>query len=162
VSDAALYPVPDGAEPWAMRNPCKRGCDSTEGYIRWQVNGQDLVYCAWCGTYQYAAPKTETGRAVRSLTARGDCIKPKQRTRILTRDGGRCLICGNAPPEVIVTVGHILSHKDGEELGLAEEQIDSDVNLMAQCERCNSGLGRTSLTPWLYVALLTRQLPETG
>jgi len=41
-------------------------------------------------------------------------------------------------------------------LGLPEEEIDSDANLMAMCERCNSGLGRLSLTPWLAVALLTR------
>lgn len=142
-----------------LQRPC-RWCGGTDGV--WEMrSGQAVESCASCDTPTGRnVPKTELGLPQRSLTRRGDCVKPKQRQRIFARDGYRCLLCGQAPPLVILTAGHILSHKDGELLGLPETQIDSDANLMTMCEPCNSGLGRQSLEHWLAVALLNR--PRNG
>jgi len=43
---------------------------------------------------------------------------------------------------------------------LDEDLIDSDDNLMCMCERCNSGLGRSSLPLYLAEALIARRRPQ--
>ena len=69
-----------------MRTPCAR-CEHSTGFVE-DRNGQDVVYCSNCGTYQYCRPKSESGRGVRSLRSRPD-IKPSQRARVLERDRAR-------------------------------------------------------------------------
>lgn len=149
----------DDPDAFPLPEPCKRCGEPELGRLEHGDIHIKLV-CGKCGTYQKFLRKDEAGVGTRSLTRRGECVKPKQRQRIFARDGYRCLLCGQAPPLVILTAGHILSHKDGELLGLPEVQIDSDANLMTMCEPCNSGLGRQSLEHWLAVALLNR--PRNG
>ena len=55
------------ADTHTLRSPCS--CGSTEGTIR-ESGGQDVVRCAKCATYQYNAPRVETGRKIRSLATR--------------------------------------------------------------------------------------------
>jgi len=158
VSDPILHPVPDGAEPWSLSKPCSRCSEPVAGYlIRTPPPHAGKLFCGNCALFQQWVSKKDLGEPRRSLTPRGECIGPKQRDQILARDGYRCMLCGAAPPAVLLHAGHILSHKDGDVLGLSEQQIDSNDNLMAMCERCNAGLGPRSLTPWLYVALLERR-----
>jgi hypothetical protein len=51
-------------------------------------------------------------------------------------------------------VGHILSVDDGLRHGLSEDVINSDDNLIAECDECNSGHGAGSLPVRLFVTLL--------
>ena len=132
-------------------SPCGK-CGSDVGLLQRGPIHVKLV-CQQCGAYQKFLSKADLGEQPRTLTPRGDCVKPKQRQRILTRDGCRCMLCGATPPQVVLTAGHVLSHA-GLELGLDETLIDSDDNLMAMCERCNAGAGRASLPLYLAQALL--------
>lgn len=165
MTDADLFPVPDGntPKPWPLAKPCKRcGAQGDQAGLLIRVpeglHAAKLI-CATCTDFVQWIGKKALGDPIRSLTPRGECVKPKQRQRILARDGGRCMLCGAAPPDIILNAGHILSHADGEAHGLPEELIDSDDNLMAMCERCNSGLGKQSLPLYLAEALLTRRRP---
>jgi 5-methylcytosine-specific restriction endonuclease McrA len=150
-----LFSLPDPAEPrdgFAMRAPC-RDCGHATGVVH-EVNGQDTVRCAQCGRYQYNAPRTETGRRVRSINERPD-IKPKRRARILARDNFTCVGCHRSDRPL--HIGHLLSVKQGRELGAADELLYSDENLAAMCEECNLGFGETSFPPrLLYHALMIR------
>jgi 5-methylcytosine-specific restriction endonuclease McrA len=131
----------------AMRAPCaKCGCAVGRIYAK---GSQDCVYCLECGAFQYNAPRTETGKEVRTLqTIRG--IPPSQRSRILERAHGRCELCGSRND---LTIAHILSVKDGFDF-LTDVHLNSDDNLMALCAECNSGQGHHSMPPWLVAALL--------
>ncbi len=133
-----------------MRAPCRYGCGSTDGRIETR-SGQDCVICLGCDRHQYNAPRTETGRAVRSLRTRPN-IKPGQRARILDRDNATCVICHSASREL--DTGHLISREDGLALGLSEAQIDSDDNLAAMCGPCNSGYSGRSVNPRIMAALL--------
>lgn len=121
---------------YTMRSSCRFGCPTVIGYIS-EANGQDVVRCSVCDRAQYNAPRTETGRAERTLTTVHNGIKPKQRARILLRDG-RCVWCGTKEN---LQVGHLLSVADGFAQGLADWQINHDANLAAMCAECNAGLG---------------------
>lgn len=145
-----------------LRTPCK-GCGGTAGVIE-PRNGQDCVFCVWCSTYQYNAPRTETGREVRKLT-RGP-LKTKLKTAVWIRAGRRCELCGT-PVEATngLAIDHMLSVEDGKALGLSEAQLNNIENLAAMCEECNSGKGRTTLPLWLVVNILkarTRHLEAEG
>lgn len=135
-----------------MRRPCQ-GCRSSEGYIVTR-SGQDCVFCAACDTFQYNAPRTETGRAVRSVSTVHEAIRTNQRARIIERASGRCELCGAPPP---LDIGHLLSVKDGLAEGLTESIINSDENLAAMCKECNLGFGPRSVPVRLMVALLRRR-----
>ncbi len=140
---------------WPLDIPCDK-CGDDVGLVQRGPIHIKLV-CAGCGAYQKFLSKSDLGEQPRSLTPRGECIKPKQRARILVRDGGRCMLCGGTEN---LTAGHILSHADGLDHGLDEDLIDSDDNLMCMCERCNSGLGRSSLPLYLAEALIARRRPQ--
>lgn len=131
-----------------LRTPCR--CGGEEGRIETR-NGQDCVFCLKCGCHCYNAPKTETGRAVRSVsTARKD-IKPAQRARILMRASGHCELCGKT--EGIMHVGHLLSVKDAMSGGLTETEIGDDENLAAFCEECNLGIGEQTVPLRLVIGI---------
>lgn len=118
-----------------------------------------MVRCSFCKQYQYCAPRTETGREVRTVSTTHRLIKPNQRARILERATGRCELCGSGRD---LHVGHLLSVADGHEHGLSDDEINSDDNLSAMCAECNLGLGRASVPPRLLVALVVRRAKATA
>lgn len=132
-----------------MRDPCKY-CTHPTGRIETR-NGQDCVLCLACGRHNYNAPRTETGREIRTLRTRPN-IKPSQRARILDRDGGRCIICHTT--ERSLDVGHLVSVDDGKTLGMTDAELYSDENLAAMCAPCNSGYGSLSVSPRIVAALI--------
>lgn len=119
-----------------MRKPCSQ-CDSTHGRIETR-NGQDCVLCGDCGRWQYNAPKTETGRAVRSVSTTHEAIKSAQRWRVIQRDGAKCVICGKRGD---LQVSHVVSVLSGHQAGMSDVEINSDENLIAACPECNLGMG---------------------
>lgn len=140
-----------------LRSPCKR-CAGTLGSIT-TSNGQDVVRCASCDTYQYNAPKVETGREARTVSTIHEGIKTKQRARVLLRANHVCEICNQRKP---LHVGHILSVKKGLSQGLTEVQLNSDENLAAMCDECNLGIGDQALPMWLCIGLLRARLRNDG
>lgn len=138
------------SEAFTMREPCRR-CQHAGGRIE-PRNGQDCVFCAACGAFCYNAPRTETGREVRSVSTVHAAIKPKQRARVLVRAHGLCEICHKAG--AALHVGHFLSVEEGLKLGLTDQQINSDDNLAAICDECNLGMGSDPVPIWLLVAIL--------
>lgn len=134
-----------------MRAPCKYACGSQQGRIETR-GGQDCVYCCGCGRHQYNAPKTETGRAVRSLSTTHAAIRPKLRTAVLERANSCCEIChrGDRP----LQVGHVVSVADGHDIGLPDSIINSMENLIAECDECNSGAGAGTKPLRMYLAIL--------
>jgi hypothetical protein len=121
-----------------------------------ETNGQDVVRCLQCDKYLYNAPRTETGRKERSVSTVHSSIKPKQRDRIITRANRRCERCGKSAMASAtgIHVGHILSVAEGLKHGLTEEIINSDENLIGECDECNLGHGKGLLPVRLLVALL--------
>ena len=137
-------------EPFKMRAPCKT-CGSEYGEIR-TTNGQDVVYCR-CGKYAgYNAPKTETGRAVRSTTTVHEAIKPKPRYRILERATGKCELCGKR--DCNLHVSHLISVEAGLRANMSDAEINSDENLCAMCDECNLGMGSTPIPLRLAIAMV--------
>jgi 5-methylcytosine-specific restriction endonuclease McrA len=137
-----------------MRAACR--CGNETGRIETK-SGQDCVYCLSCGKHCYNAPKTETGREVRSLRTRPD-IKPGQRAGILERDNATCVLCHRA--DVALDVGHLISVDAGEKLGLSKAELYDDENLAAMCQPCNSGLSSTPVSLRFMAALLKARLAE--
>lgn len=140
--------------PWALREPCKRcGCD--RGFIN-TVSGQDKVTCERCGIYQYMAPKSETGRETRTVSTGRKLMKPKKRSRLIDRANGRCERCGK-PGYLCNTslhIGHVVSVEDGKKYGLTEKEINSDENLIVECDECNLAHGKEPVPLRIYVAIL--------
>lgn len=131
------------------------GCGCNDGIIV-TVNGQDTVRCQSCNRGLYNAPKTETGRAVRCTSTVHAAITSKQRSRIIDRANRRCERCGK-PAAASITglhVGHILSVDDGIKHGLPDDVINSDENLIAECDECNGGHSKGALPVRLFIALL--------
>lgn len=149
-----------------LRSPCKK-CFCKQGLIE-NRNGQDCIFCRDCGAYQYNAPKCETGRDVRSVQTTHAAIKPKLRSRVIDRSGGRCERCGK-PGDKTKTglhVGHVVSVDSGHKYGLSDQEINSMENLIAECDECNLGHGKEPLPLRVYVAILAARLkrdslPET-
>lgn len=135
-----------------MRSPCQR-CQNLEGRIE-EKGGQDCVYCNRCGKHCYNAPRTETGRAARTVTTVHNGIKPQQRTRILLRSTSHCELCGKSAVDANLHVGHLLSVKDGIRQGLTEMELNHDDNLAAMCDECNLGLGEQTVPLRLVVAIV--------
>jgi len=139
-----------------MRQPC-RLCHNLMGYII-ETGAQDVVRCAACDTFNYNAPRTETGKRPRTTTTVHNGIKPKQRTRILLRATGHCELCGKGPETGALHVGHLLSVQDGLAAGLTERELNHDENLAAMCDECNLGLGDTTLPVRFLIAILQARL----
>ena len=133
-----------------------RKCGS--GQVRIETrNGQDTVWCKApdCGLYSHNAPRTETGRTVRTLRRRPD-IRPSKRSRILDRDNGACIICHR--PDADLDVGHLISVEDGKKLGMTEAELYDEENLAAMCSSCNSGYGSMSISPRILLGLIRARI----
>lgn len=137
-----------------MRKPCP-GCGGTVGFLT-EVSGQDTVRCRACNRFCYNAPRTETGREARSVSTIHNGIRPGQRARILARDGARCVWC--KADDRPLHVGHIVSVEAGLVYGLADDEINDDENLVAQCEECNLGLGAQPMPLRVAVVLLRARM----
>ena len=138
---------------YTLRSAC-RWCGSADGRLE-PRNGQNCVFCAKCGAFLYNAPRTETGEKQRSISTTHEGITPSKRARVIERATSRCEFCGATGN---LHVGHILSVEDGHRMGLSDLEINADENLACFCEQCNLGMGKISLSPRLYVALLKRRL----
>jgi 5-methylcytosine-specific restriction endonuclease McrA len=135
-----------------LREPCTR-CRGSRG--RYRVSGhQRPVFCACCNVYQnYNARRAETGEEVTSVRSHPD-IPSSQRSRILERDGYRCVMCGRTPEQqVTLHIDHAVTVADWRAYGLPDEEqlVNSDPNLFTVCDECNLGHGSKSIAP---VALL--------
>ena len=143
--------------PFKMRACCKH-CGSEAGRIETR-GGQDCVFCAACGRYAgYNAPKTETGRAVRTVETVHNGIKPKIRARILELDNGRCVQCGKDASRAVLHIGHVISVKEGLSAGLTEAQLNHDENLVTLCDECNLGVGSEPMSLRFLIRVLHARL----
>lgn len=137
-----------------MRAPCPY-CGSTDGRIV-ERNGQDTVRCLACDRHCYNAPRTETGREVRSVTTVHNGIKSKLRTKILQRDGYQCVLCKSTTSNL--HVGHVVSVDAGFATGLTDAEINDEENLIATCEECNLGQGAQPIPLRIAIAILKARL----
>lgn len=104
----------------------------------------------------YNAPRTETGRAVRSVTTVHKQIKPSLRAKILQRDNHRCVLCHSIG--IPLHVGHIVSVEAGMATGLTDAEINDEENLIAQCEECNLGQGAQPIPLRTAIAILRARI----
>jgi len=51
-------------------------------------------------------------------------------------------------------IGHVVGVKIGQDLGLSDQQINCDENLMVQCAACNLGLATDVVPAWLLVSIV--------
>ena len=137
-----------------MRSPCKQ-CGCEVGRIE-ERSGQDCVFCLDCNKHQYNAPRTETGREVRTVTTIHNGIKPKQRARILLRANFRCEFCGTGDRPL--HVDHLIPVKTAMEEDWTDQQINDDENLCASCDECNLGRGSGMLGLRHVLALYMRRM----
>jgi 5-methylcytosine-specific restriction endonuclease McrA len=109
--------------------------------------------CQACGKHNGFAKKDPTDR--RSATMRGT-IKPNQRSRIIQRAKTRCECCGRpaAATGIGLHVGHVVSIDAGSKAGVSMNVLNSDENLIAECEECNLGHGRAPLPMAVFIAIL--------
>jgi 5-methylcytosine-specific restriction endonuclease McrA len=142
--------------PFVLRKPCV-GCGNEYGRIETR-SGQDCVFCDGCNRFQYNAPRTETGRAARSVSTVHSAVRPKQRARILLRSNGRCELCGRRAADGALHVGHILSVQAGLAGGLTEVELNDDENLVALCEECNLGIGAQPMPLRFVVRVLMERI----
>lgn len=134
-----------------LRAPCPTpGCGSMTGRVTFNVNGQDLVRCAACGRGAFNLPRRESGRPQRSVRSHPR-ISPRQRARIVERDLGACVFCHQPRP---LHIAHLLSVDDAKALGVDDELVWCDENLVCACAEDNLGQGGRSVTPRLFAALL--------
>ena len=141
-----------------LREPCNE-CGCIEGTITTK-GGQDVLYCANCRRYQYCAPRTETGRATRTL--RRTAIPPSKRARVFARHHNACVGCGAHPPTVELVIGHLVPRDEAINLGLPEHLADHDLNLAPMCPECNSGIGKNPIAIGLMYRLLLLHLRAEG
>ncbi len=137
-----------------LREPCKQ-CGTKRGKGPQKVNGQNTVRCAVCRRFQYNAPKSETGEAVRSIRSRED-VDSFQRARIFERDGAICGLCARRSPDVILHVAHLISVADCIEYGFGSVDYNDDANLFVACEECNLGQGAKTYAPTMLIRLILK------
>lgn len=140
-------------EYYAMRKPCI--CGGELGVLV-EVNGQDTVRCQACRRHCYNAPRTETGRAVRSVSTIHNGVRPKLRSKVLERDGYRCVLCQTSDRPL--HVGHVVSVEAGLVAGLSDADINDEENLIAMCEECNLGQGAQPLPLSLAIRILRARI----
>jgi 5-methylcytosine-specific restriction endonuclease McrA len=127
-----------------MRAAC-RGCGHAFGRIE-EKGAQDCVFCLDCGRFCYNAPRTETGKKVRTVQTVHEAIKPKLRAKIIMQASGRCQMCGKGPDSGCeLHVAHLVSVVQGLELGLTEVELNSEENLICACDECNLGIGKETI-----------------
>lgn len=139
---------------FTMRNLCP-SCGGSLGFIV-EKNGQDTVRCKQCNRHCYNAPRTETGRAIRSVTTIHNGVRPTLRARVLERDGSRCVIC-NAT-ETRFHVGHLISVDAGLLYGLSDAEINDEENLAVMCEECNLGYSERPIPLRTAIAILRARI----
>ncbi len=139
----------DGATiDYRPSRPCPR-CGGVDAAIH-QAGTQLPVTCTKCNRVSYNAPKSELGLVERSVKTLREDISPSQQARILNRDHGRCIFCGSHDH---LTIGHLLSVRDGFRVGATRQELFDDANLAAMCEGCNAGLGTRSVSLSTYVVM---------
>jgi 5-methylcytosine-specific restriction endonuclease McrA len=143
-----------GETPITARQPCPN-CNSTDA-LRSDKNGQATVRCRKCRKFLYNAPKVETGERPRTVQAVRPDVKPRVQQQVFERDAQACVLCHR--DDVPLTIGHVVSVRDAEELGEVGPWLSSPENLVAMCEACNAGLGATSLLPTTYARIVLRLL----
>lgn len=124
-------------------------CGEADGEIC-MAGDNHPVYCRACGSFIYNASKAEVGIKPRSVANLRDGLSASRRARILDRDHGRCVLCGDSDRLV---VGHLLSVADGLKVGATREELFSEANLAAMCETCNAGLGQRSVSLLTYTIM---------
>lgn len=147
---------PIDRDNFTMRTPCL-SCSEQTGRIV-ERNGQDTVRCLSCDRFCYNAPRTETGRAQRSVSTVHAGIKTNQRSRIIMRDGARCVWCGATQATKNLHVGHIVSVDAGLQYGLTDAEINDDENLVALCEECNLGQGSEPMPLRVAIVVLRTRI----
>jgi len=55
-------------------------------------------------------------------------------------------------------VGHIISVKSGHDSGLTDQEINSDENMIAECDQCNLGHGSEPVPLRMYIAILMARM----
>jgi hypothetical protein len=130
-----------------------RSCGSDIATVR--PSGQHLgAWCAVCRAFSYNLPRVEVGLATRPVSDVRPRLPARRRAQILARDNGRCVLCGrSAAEDVQLTVGHLVSVKDGQRLGVDEALIWDDLNLAAMCDTCQLGLSDQSVPVVVFLAL---------
>jgi hypothetical protein len=130
---------PTTPRPVEMRQPCKYGCGTTDGYAT--LKGfQDVVRCGACGRAQYNMPRTESGMRPISLKERIG-LDVTTRFQIIRMWDHRCAFCGtdDFQKNGELQLAHLISRKDADKYGLLDELIDDPVNLVPSCAACNLG-----------------------
>lgn len=145
---------------YTLRESCK-WCNFTLGRMQTR-NGQDCVYCGQCDRFLYNAPKTETGREVRSVTTNRIGIPPSQRSELMERANRRCEVCGKSSDQSVMHVGHVVSLKHADKTNLTPEELNSNENLMILCDECNLGWGENPLPARMLIAVVTARLKRDG
>lgn len=140
-------------ERYTMRKPCI--CGSEIGFIT-EVGAQDVVRCLKCERHCYNAPRTETGKAVRTVTTVHNGVKPKLRSKILERDGACCVLCKASDRPL--HVGHVVSVDAGMAIGLSDAEINDEENLIALCDECNLGQGSQPISLSLAIRILKARI----
>lgn len=142
---------------YVMRGPCGK-CGCLTGTIT-ERGTQDVVRCSSCATYQYNAPRTETGKAIRSVSTIHDAMKPRTRAVVIMRANCRCEFCGRSPEQTAdLHASHVVSVKRGLEMGLTDEQINDEENMVCLCSACNLGLGQEPIPVRVFARLLMARL----
>ena len=129
-------------------------CKHCGGPCEIRPNGPHMErVCKACDRHNGFAKKDPNDR--RSATLRGT-IKPNQRSRIIQRAKTRCECCGRpaAATGIGLHVGHVVSIDAGVKAGVSLEVLNSDENLIAECEECNLGHGRAPLAMAVFIAIL--------
>ncbi len=142
----------DGSAPYKMRAPCVCGCEL--GTIT-ETGAQDVVRCLECKKHCYNAPRTETGKKVRTVQNVHEAIRPKLRARIIERATGKCELCGKRPVDgIALHVAHVISVEQGLANGLTEIQLNDPENLVCACDECNLGMGKQTVPLRMLIAIL--------
>jgi len=76
-------------------------------------------------------------------------ISKRQRFEIFKRDSFQCVYCGRKPPEVLLTVDHLIAVSKG--------GGNDPINLATACQDCNGGKSNRPLTQLPPASATTRQ-----
>lgn len=139
---------------YRMRKPCPH-CGNAIGRLE-DKNGQDTVRCSACGRHCYNAPRTETGRSVRTVATIHKALRPSLRARVIERDGFACVLC--RATETRLHVGHLIPVEAGILYGLTDAEINDEENLAAMCEECNLGYGNRPIPLRTAIAIVRARI----
>jgi len=151
------FGTPEG-EPYELPHPCP-SCGGGQGVYR--EEGRHLVGWCTCGHRQRGyVSRADAGLTPRTVSTIRRGVSEGLRRRIYERDGRRCQLCVLQDPDAPVLafkdfeVGHLIPVSQAIALGLADEQINDDLNLAGMCVPHNEDLGRTGVSESLWLRLL--------